>query len=69
MRMMIAILDYSEAGTRGVLSEKVFLEFSKLTRKHLSQGLLIIFTKAEACNFVRKETLVQVLTCEFLGNF
>ena len=37
--------------------------FSKFTGKHLCQSLL--FNKASACNFIKKETLAQVFSCEF----
>ena len=36
----------------------VLRKFAKFTRKHLCQ-------KPEACNFIKKETLAQVFSCEF----
>ena len=52
---------------QSVFKQKVFLEISqKLTGKHLCQSLF--FNKlAEACNFIKKETLAQVFYCEFYG--
>ena len=46
-----------------VFRKKGFLKnFIKFTGKHLCQSLF--FNKA-ACNFIKKETLVQVLSCEY----
>ena len=46
----------------GVLYEKVFLEvFAKFARKHLCQSLFF----NTFLNFVKKETLAQVFSCEF----
>ena len=36
--------------------------FAKFTGKHLCQSL---FFKPQACNFIKKETLAQVFSCEF----
>ena len=44
----------------------VLRNFAKLTGKHLCQSLL--FNKVaglKACNFIKKETLSQVFSCEF----
>ena len=44
----------------------VLRNFTKFTGKHLCQSFS--FNKAagpEACNFIKKETLAQVLSCEF----
>ena len=47
----------------------VLRNFAKFTRKHLCQSL--IFNKVaglrttEACNFIKKETLVLLFSCEF----
>ena len=38
----------------------VLINFVKLTRKHRCQSLFI-----EACNFIKKEILTQVCSCEF----
>ena len=48
-----------------VFCEKVVLRnFAKFTRKHLCQGLF--FDKVSgACNFIKKEALAQVFSCEF----
>ena len=39
--------------------------FAKFTGKHLCQSLFLIKLEASACNFIKKETLAQVLSCEF----
>ena len=42
----------------------VLRNFAKFTGKHLCQGLF--FNKyPDACNFIKKKTLVQVSSCEF----
>ena len=52
-----------------VFYKKIVLEnFAKFIGKHLSQSLF--FNKfARACNFIKKETLVQVFSCEFCEIF
>ena len=40
----------------------VLRNFSKFTGKHLCQSLFFIKL---ACNFIKKETLAQVFSCEF----
>ena len=42
------------------LREGVLRNFAKFTGKHLCQSL-----QAEACNFIKKETLAQVFSFEF----
>ena len=47
-----------------VFCKKCVLENSaKFTELHLCQSLF--FNKVEACNFIKKETLGQVFSCEF----
>ena len=41
----------------------VLKNFAKFTWKHLSQSLFLI--KLQACNFIKKDTLSQVFSCEF----
>ena len=45
---------------RGVLRN-----FTKFTGKHLCQSLFFNKVAGQACNFIKKETLAQVLSCEF----
>ena len=54
----------TEAATRGVLFTKVFLEISQNSQENT--GVRVSFLiKAWACNFIKKETLTQVFSCEF----
>ena len=39
--------------------------FAKLTGKHLCHRLFCTKLQPEACNFIKKETLTQVHSCEF----
>ena len=49
-----------------VFYKKVVLRnFAKLKGKHLCQSLFLIKLQAEAYNFIKKETLAQVFSCEF----
>ena len=46
----------------------VLRNFAKFTGKHLCQSLLfnkVAGLRPQACNFIKKETLAQVLSCEF----
>ena len=66
-----------EAATRGVLCKKVFLEISEnlqentcATASFLIKLQALFFNKVvglrpEACNFIKKETLGNVFSCEF----
>ena len=47
--------------------EGVLRGFAKFIGKHLCQSLF--FNKVEACDFIQKETLAQVLYCEFCEIF
>ena len=50
----------AEAATRAVLRKKVFLKISQNSQKST-------FARdcPQVCNFIRKETLAQVFSCEF----
>ena len=43
----------------------VFRNFAKFTGKHLCQSLFFNKVAGLACNFIKKETLAQVFSCEF----
>ena len=43
-------------------SKEALRNFAKFTGKHPYQSLL---SQASACNFINKETLTQVFSCEF----
>ena len=41
----------------------VLRNFAKFTGKHLCKSLFLL--QPQACNFIKKETLAQVFSCEF----
>ena len=43
----------------------VLRNFAKFTGKYLCQGLFFKKVAGAACNFIKKETLAQVFSCEF----
>ena len=43
----------------------VLKNFAKFTGKHLCQSLFFNRVAGGACNFIKKESLAQVLSCEF----
>ena len=43
----------------------VLRNFTKFTGKHLCQRFFFSKVAGQACNFITKESLVQVLSCEF----
>ena len=47
----------------------VLRNFTKFTGKHLCQSLFFNKVAGEACNFIKKETLAQVFSCEFCEAF
>ena len=45
--------------------KKVFLELLQNSQESTCSRVSFLIKKAEACNFVKKETLAQVLSCDF----
>ena len=43
----------------------VLRNFAKFTGKHLCQNLFFNKVVGKACNFIKKESLAQVFSCEF----
>ena len=43
----------------------VLKNFAKFTGKHLCRSPFLIKSQTSACNFIKKENLVQVFSCEF----
>ena len=43
-----------------LLRKGVLRNFAKVTGKHMYQGLFLITLQADACNFIKEETLAQV---------
>ena len=63
MKIAVILLGklFSEATTGDALSKKgVLKNFAKFTRKYLCQGLFF-----NNVNFIKKETLAQLLSCKF----
>ena len=66
----IKMLKYSlkrlrEPVTRRCYVKKVFFVFRKICRKTCARVSFLIKLQAEACNFIKKETLASVLSCKF----
>ena len=63
------IVNISRSSRTEVFRKKGILRnFAKFTGKHLCQSLF--FNKVagnQACNIIKKESLVQVFSCEFCG--
>ena len=43
----------------------VLRNFAKFSGKHLCQSLFLIKVAGLSCNFIKKETVAQVFSCEF----
>ena len=43
----------------------VLRNFAKFTGKHMCESLFLIKLQDSACNFIKKETLAQMSSCEF----
>ena len=55
-----------EAVTRRCSVKKVFLEISQNSEENTSvRASFLIKLLAEACNFIKKETVAHVFSCEF----
>ena len=62
----IVTLCFRSCRQRCFIKKGVLRNFKKLTGKHLCQSFF--FNKvagSEACNFIKKEALVQMFSCEF----
>ena len=60
------LLRFAEAVTQRYSVRKgVLRNFAKFTGKHLCQSLFFNEVASAACNFIKKETLAQVFSCEF----
>ena len=55
-----------EAVVRGCSVKKVFLEISQNSQENTCARVsFLIKLQVSACNFIKKETLAQVFSCEF----
>ena len=62
----MALLDYElKQSPRGVLWKSVLRNLAKFTGKYLWQSLFVNKIGPGACNFIKKDTLAQVLSYEF----
>ena len=56
----------TEAVAQRCSVNKMFLEISQNSQENTCARLsFLIKLQAEACNFIKKETLIQVFSCEF----
>ena len=56
----------AEAVVRRCSVKKVFLEISQNSQENTcARDFLLIKLQAKACNFIKKESLAQVFSCEF----
>ena len=65
---MLFYMDTSGSSRSEVFCKKgVLRNFTKFTGKHLCQSLFFnkVAGPGQACNFIKKETLAQVFSCEF----
>ena len=67
IRLMVYPILYKDGSSRpDVFCQKgVLRNFAKFTGKHLCQSLFFTKAAGAACNFIKKETLGQVFSCEF----
>ena len=55
-----------EAATRGVLWKRCSYKFHKILRRTpVPKSLFLIKLQAQACNFIKKETVAEEFSCEF----
>ena len=55
-----------EAANGGVICKKVFLEISQNSQENTcSRVSFLIKLQAEACSFIKKETLAHLFSCKF----
>ena len=63
--MMIIFAKYRSSHQRCSIKKCVLRNFTKFTGKHLRQSLFFNEVTGQACNYIKKETLAQVFSCEF----
>ena len=54
-----------EAGVQTCSVKKVFLEISQNSQENTCARASFLIVAGGACNFIKKETLAQVFSCEF----
>ena len=64
-RFGIFVVNFTEAATRSVVQENVLLEISQNSQGNTCARVpFLIKLQAEVCNFIKKETLAQMFSCE-----
>ena len=63
--LIILIVLYRSNHRSCSVGKGVLKNFAKFTGKHRAKVSFLIKLHASACNFIKKETLAQVLSCEF----
>ena len=58
---------YGSSHLKCSVRKGVLRSFAKFTGKHLCQTLFWQSCRPDACNFIKKETLAPVFTCEYCG--
>ena len=59
------IWPFRSSRRRCSVKKGVLKNFAKFTGKHLCQSLFLNKVAGDACNFIKKEILAQVFSCEF----
>ena len=66
MLKIVSLKIETEAATRVVLCEKVFLKILQNSQENTcARASFLIKLQAWVCNFIEKDTLIQVFSCEF----
>ena len=65
MKQFFEEITYKSRHQRCSVRKGVPRNFAKFTEKHLCQSLFFNKVAGGACNFIKKETLAQVFSCEF----
>ena len=68
LRRLAKICKLGVHSHRSVLEEKVFLEILQNSQENICAWVsFLIKLQAEACNFIKKDTLTQEFPCKFYG--
>ena len=66
IKKLVLSQNFKSSRSDGFYKKGVLRNFPKFTGKHPCQSL---FFNKVACNFIKKETLAQVFSCEFFSKF
>ena len=67
--LLISVSSARSSRPEVLCKKSVHKNFAKLTRKHLCLSVFLKKVERIACNFIKKETLLLVLSCEFCEIF